>query len=301
MARSHLKFRNFRPEVIDAAKALFDRRPSQLPSAERVEVGQHFADAICAAFRVAPAKVVQDPYMRSGYRPAIFEQDSLSDEPREVTPSTLQLGRRFSIIVLFKLVRIHVLALEGANATTENDPWDWACSLFYTVKPILFRKLVREGRIKRVTARDTFSSDSWEKLVAANLTFGERVIGNAGQIKAALDGVEYVEPEVADPADVGAISDSEMEQFFEEVEDAEDDEDDDDVTIFDDEDVMTDDELDQNDSEPEAAVVPINVDIASLNRDGLRALAAQIELPGRGSMNAGALRDALLARQESDS
>jgi hypothetical protein len=169
MARTHLRFKNFRPAAIDAAAALFAAKPWRMEfgSVEQITASQHFVDVVCAAYHVPTAVVEIDihGYQPAAYTTAVVHMNAM-EEIESMTPPTIHLSR-FSIVSLFIALRMHLLTNGQEQAT--GDPDAWAHSLFYTVKPAMFRARAREGRINGVTARDTFTSETWTKIVAAGL------------------------------------------------------------------------------------------------------------------------------------
>lgn len=164
MARLHLRFRHFRPSVIDAAKALFDAKPWRPENeAHRIEVAQAFTDAISTAYNVPTARVrVNEFGSRWGYDPATVIVDE-TDEVQAVDSAAIVLGN-WSILTFFCVVREHLVA-SGIEPIANENPSAWACSLFYSVKPAMFRARAREGRVFGVSARDTYTTESWNVLV----------------------------------------------------------------------------------------------------------------------------------------
>lgn len=164
MARTHLSFKNFRPAAVDAAERLFAEKPWSITDELRLqEIAQEFSTRVCAAYSAPQAVVivVDDPFTPTAYTPAIVREDGLG-RMESVQQPTIRLGK-WSIVNLFTVMRTHLLA-NGAEQKA-HDPNGWAHSLFYTVKPAMFRKAVRSGRIRGLTAKDTFTSATWAKLV----------------------------------------------------------------------------------------------------------------------------------------
>jgi hypothetical protein len=93
-------------------------------------------------------------------------RENAMGEIESVSFANIRLSQ-WSITSLFIALRTHLLA-NGAEQKAD-DPQAWAHSLFYTVKPRMFRARVREGRIRGLTAKDTFSSETWELLVGAGV------------------------------------------------------------------------------------------------------------------------------------
>lgn len=260
MPRHHLALKNFKPSVTEAAVALFDAKPWQLDSCseEQQAVAQAFADGITTAYGCVPVKVTLSSWSRStGYTP----QDDYYDELAQITMDS------WSIYTLMKHVRSHVLTVGAAIPVGDEpseDPTKWACSLFYAVKPIMFRARVREGRIHGVTAKDTYSSDSWAKLVAADLgdDYDGSLTGTPDQWKAAVEGLPVPVSENAGDS----IDDSE------EI----------DVDESDFEAALSDDEQPESDLVAEQVGDTIWVRLGAMSRDQIRALAVANNIPRQG-------------------
>ena len=93
--RHHLKFRNFRPSVLEAAEQLFAAKPWHMEAEEWQKTAQTFADAICTSYEVRNVVVQVATYHFSGgfeYQPALVEASSLSEgeETTEVEPPTTE-------------------------------------------------------------------------------------------------------------------------------------------------------------------------------------------------------------------
>lgn len=164
MARTHLAFKNFRPAAVDAAERLFAEKPWSVTDELRLqEIAQEFSTRVCAAYSAPQAVVivVDDPFTPTAYTPAIVREDGLG-RMESVQQPTIRLGK-WSIVNLFTVIRTHLLS-NGAEQKA-NDPNAWAHSLFYTIKPAMFRKAVRSGRIRGLSAKDTFTRATWAKLV----------------------------------------------------------------------------------------------------------------------------------------
>lgn len=284
--RHHLKFRNFRPSIIQAAEDLFEAKPWSIEDDDRwVKTAQVFVDAVSNAYGVRSAVVENDTAWsyrhRRGvrYEPAQVERSALSaeDEMTEVSPPKI-LVKNKSIISLFKGVRIHALAQGDLEAVSLDDPWAWACSLFYTVRPVMFRARARQGRIKGVTARDTYSSETWDRMTEAGVTRGDYL----------AVGYENFDPRTLE----SQVSETDLEEFVSDnlPDEEETDVDPEEVEIFDGpsgEHIGTA-TVQIEDTDPDSPLPRV----ADMNRDAVRALAAQWRVPGRGSLN----RDELAAK-----
>lgn len=211
MTKHHLRFRNFHPRIVGAADNLFHARPWRLDEREQVECGQAFLDALGATYDVPVPILAVDPYVSgSQYAPQIVELDSF-DNVVATSPARI-IMRSFSILTLFTAARSHAL-VSGVEPIGQDDSFAWGCSLFYRVKPRMFRARVREGRVVGMYARDTFSSESWAVLESAGVTDGVFLACTPEEAKEVLrrhragetvavdlvPGVDYEESTPADP------------------------------------------------------------------------------------------------------
>lgn len=175
MARLHLRFQNFHVNTLAAAQALFDAKPWRLETdAEKMAIGQAFVDAISTHHNIPTAIVeITGSQFRYGFQPALVMED---DNGETTIDAPRILLDKWSITTLFNFVRVHMLAHQAVEPTSENDPFAWSCSLFYAVKPVMFRARAREGRVRGVSARDTYSRETWLRLEAEGLTDGDYLI-----------------------------------------------------------------------------------------------------------------------------
>lgn len=271
MARLHLKYRNIRPGVVAAVKELIHARPNTLESrSEQIALAQVAADKICNEYGVKPPSIDITPSIRrsSAYRPS--QRDSLDTE------STAQIVlRRFSVFTLLSSLAQHL----NTKRAFQFERRAFAASAFYLANPVTFRKAVRAERIKGISAKDTFTAESWQKLAEAGFTNRERLTGNANAeiIKNVLNGTyQHAEEEYEDdePETVPVVpetpqanvTDTELEALFGGNED---------------------------EGTVEAPVDTDNIPLDKMNRDQLRAKAAELNIAGRGRMLADELRTAI--------
>jgi hypothetical protein len=105
-----------------------------------------------------------------------------SDRFGLVAPNTVYLNK-FSVTSLFHAFRAHLQYVGTVDVAfyNDDDAQAWACSLFYTCRPILFRKAVRDRRIAGVFPDDLLTSatlasrqdevdEAFAGLMAASLT-----------------------------------------------------------------------------------------------------------------------------------
>lgn len=286
--RPHLRFREIRGEAIDAAVAIFEAKPWRLATdAEKCEAVKPFVDQICTAYRAVPAPnltVAPHIWARFSYRPGSRTALSSTDQPGMLTL------KKFTIIDLFGGIRQHINTATGSRL----DTFAWACSLFYAAKPTMFRARVREGRIPGVVARATYSQETWDTLVSEGLadpTTGRMVVTEVPS-EETMDAVaDYVDALIEDEATEGIDELSAM--LAGEIDDDEEVEAET-VEDYDEEEIPGSENIPDDDEPGDAGyVVPLPSDLDSMNRDALRQEAARLNIPGRGSMLAPALREAI--------
>lgn len=149
MARLHLKFRNIRPTVRTATTTLFDAKPWREDDEVKHVLFNAWLRSVSESYGVpAPTlEVIEDEGV--GHSAVVYEWGRIS------------LGG-WSIISLMHGFRHHLQAM-GSTSSEMGDCTDaqsWACSLFYLVRPVMFRKRVREGRIAGVKPWDLLSSET---------------------------------------------------------------------------------------------------------------------------------------------
>jgi hypothetical protein len=304
--RLHLKFKNIRNETVAAAEELFNARPWRMESTtEKLVVAQRFVDTISAQAHIPSAVVTVRPLFGGAgvqYRPAVIEEDSLGSDHR-ISPPRILLNS-FSIINVFHGTRVHLLA-HGEAPVSENDPIAWACSLFYKVRPEMFRARVREGRIVGVDARDTYAAETWNRLVVAGVVDDERGTLRISRQDAAriVNGedpqVVIAEAEAARQAaqeEFIAQAANAAENLFDDPDYDEEFEDDEDEPELPSADYSLLDEADDADEDPEPAQSPTEGsgdDLDSLGLAALRTLAQGRSIPRMWKLGREQLREAL--------
>lgn len=137
----HLRFTKFHTKTIEATKNLFALRPSGLTDSERAEAFKNWVDNISEIYGMDKPDFYWDEEADYGgggfYRPL---DHSITMSPNHP-----------SIVTLIHETR-HALQHKekGAPMITrdiERDARAWSLSLYYKVKPNLFKRLVTEGRI----------------------------------------------------------------------------------------------------------------------------------------------------------
>lgn len=147
----HKRFSAFHQRTVEATDALFASRPSQLSHGERDRVFRDWVTEVSGAYGMEPPTfrwdVDADDAGGGYYRPA---DHSITMSPNH--PSVTTLIHEFR----------HAMQAKEAGAAQvspdiEVDARAWSLSLYYQVRPRLFERLVREGRIFHVSAKDLSS------------------------------------------------------------------------------------------------------------------------------------------------
>lgn len=171
MARYHLKFREFPQPVLAATTALFEEKPWNLTDEEKKVAVQTWLDQMTAHYQMSPMKFVfgdddgpfeDDPlaWNSLGTVRGDFDEGSEDDDREEFELE------KWSLLLLFKEFRRRMTdygverPIEMAGRYDDDDEHAWACSLFYTVKPVMFRARVREGRIKRIKPDELLTAET---------------------------------------------------------------------------------------------------------------------------------------------
>lgn len=247
-SRPHLRFSGIKEEVKTTVAELFAANPWS-PDVDPIAVVIPFVDRICHSYGVPVPLIEIVPHIwdRFSYRPG---QQFSENEAGKITL------REFTLIDLLMALRRHINSHTGSRL----DEHAWACSLYYAVKPVRFRRLAREGKMLGVSARATYKNETWDRLVEegradpyTGMLFVEEV--SEETVAAAT---EYAEAIIEEEAAEGIAN---LSNFLAE----------NDVASGDD-------------------------GLDALNRDALRRLAAEHNIPGRGDMLVNELRQALRDR-----
>lgn len=146
MAKHHLQFKNFHRGILEATEDLFRSKPWRGGEAEQHEKFSRWLRHASAVYHVP------EPTFR------VWQSGRAS-----YSGNTIVLGA-YSVTSLFHEFRHHLQWHDDAAPfDPEGDALGWSCSLFYTVRPKLFRKAVRAGRIAGVTPDDLLSRESLEQ------------------------------------------------------------------------------------------------------------------------------------------
>lgn len=180
MARLHLRHRDIAPEVLEAVKEMNDRKPWTLPRALRQEAATQFATRICSLGSVAPPEII---FERGRSRRPYTYCPATTTGSLGLTTSAAQIEfRRWRTVDVIAAVRHHVSQVTDIR---DLDPMDWACSAFYQACPSSFRASARNGKVPGVTTKDTFTTESWLKLVAHGL------VDSRGRLRFSTSEVTY--------------------------------------------------------------------------------------------------------------
>lgn len=163
MARLHLRHRNIAPEVLEAVKTINSQKPWQLPRDERSAIVTDFAAKLCTLGEIQAPSI----YFNRGRsrRPFVYAAGTMGSLGLSTSPASLNFYRWRTVEVIAG-VRHHINVLTGDEVT---DPIEWACSAFYQAAPTSFRTSARNGKVPGVEAKDTFTTESWLKIMENGL------------------------------------------------------------------------------------------------------------------------------------
>lgn len=169
LSRYHLRLRNIHPGAVEAADRLFAAKPWLLEdTTEQERIVQQFLDTVSDVYGVESPEFKID----------VTEQ--VSFDLRNFRPSTDFYGNplgepegRAVIIERYLSLTNMMFAFRSYVNEKQPDkrvnPFSWACSLFYAVRPCQFRRKARQGRIQGVSPRDTYTTETWERMQLAGI------------------------------------------------------------------------------------------------------------------------------------
>lgn len=158
----HLHFKNFHPKILEVTEAVMQHKPWKMEDFNEKQA--LFEQWVAAASKiydvvVPEVQVYEDEPMLT-YMGAMYDAENIR-----------LYMRKHSLVSLFFTFRLHCLhvwaAKEGEdlaqlgeerNKKNMRDAAGWACSLFYLLRPYLFRRSVREGKILLVHPRDLLTN-----------------------------------------------------------------------------------------------------------------------------------------------
>jgi len=173
--RLHLRYKHFKPDAVAATEALFAQKLWRLNGSATAEdeqstAMQQWADKMCTIYGVPHLHVAVDAkqgYRYGNYTPPAYVMEE-DETPHGMQEGSIILGQ-FSLTNLLWHFATH---LQVAGLLRNNgfySSFSWATSMFYTVRPVMFRARVREGRIAGVTPRDTYSSETFAQMLDAGI------------------------------------------------------------------------------------------------------------------------------------
>lgn len=137
----HLKFTNFNARTLEATKALFRARPSQMAPEERKVLFKNWVDTISDVYGMERPTFYWDTAADHGgggfYR---LSDHSITMSPNH--PSVITLIHEFRHALQHK-----EKGAKKVSNDVERDARAWSLSLYYKVRPNLLKRLVREGRV----------------------------------------------------------------------------------------------------------------------------------------------------------
>lgn len=210
MSRLHLKFRNVDARVVRALTQTMEAKPWRRHTNEaRRRVAQELADRIVDAYRIQYPLVVRTA-----------ENDGLNFNPG--SDSILWLRRDgWNTLTLLSGIRLFVATATAHDAEDPNAEvdhaavWAWACSALYIVSPVVFRSLARAGKVDGVTAQDTYTSETWAKIVEAGYADDDGGLTESPEIVAnfLVTGERQVDDESPAPS-LPSLGDDEVDSLF---------------------------------------------------------------------------------------
>lgn len=146
--RAHLTFRHFHPRTVRATDALFRAKPWSGNEEQKMDKFTNWLRQVSQVYHTnTPSLQISDDEVTRELR-GYYEQGHIS------LP-------KFSVLTLMHEFRHH-LQREGIVSVTafdrEQDAINWSTSLFYTVRPTLFRSAVRAGTILYVSPEDLLAT-----------------------------------------------------------------------------------------------------------------------------------------------
>jgi hypothetical protein len=160
----HLHYKNFHTDTLAITEAVMVEKPWKLEDFNTKQaLFEQWVDKTAKVYDVPVPEVMvyeDSPLLQESF--CMYDGDQ----------GRIYL-RKHSLVSLFMMFRVHMLICldtrEGVQYTEERhrdihqDAAAWACSLFYQLRPFLFRRSVREGKIKLIHPRDLLANpEEWE-------------------------------------------------------------------------------------------------------------------------------------------
>lgn len=184
--RLHLRYKHLKPAARRATEDLFALKPWRLKDEADAEevlspMVQEWADKLCSVYSTPHVTIHLD--FKTGtrygqYFPAYVTEDA-AGIPDGMGEAKIILGY-FSLATMFWRFGQHLQSNGHFRGIYEDNlgnsdyrylsaPLAWAFSLFYTCKPVMFRKRAREGRLACVNALDTYSKATLDQFAEAGI------------------------------------------------------------------------------------------------------------------------------------
>jgi hypothetical protein len=152
----HLHFKNFHPRTLEVTEAVMEQKPWKMEDFNSKQgLFEKWLKEVSDIYTVpCPELMVYED------EPSLQQMAALYDSEHQ----RLYM-RKHSLVSLFFLFRQHVLVITAVRENKEldaesmmRDSAGWAASLFYMLRPFLFRRSVREGKILLVQPRDLLAN-----------------------------------------------------------------------------------------------------------------------------------------------
>lgn len=185
MARLHMRFRNINRNVLACSQKFFDSKPWSGSDDDKQDKFEGWL------------RKASEHY---GIPQPTLSVTRESDVFGLVAPNTIVLDK-YSVTSLFHAFRAHMQYTGAVEVVfyDRNDAQAWACSLYYTCRPIAFRKAVRDGHIAGVRADDLLSSAT---LASRQAEVDEAFAGIVAE--------SYDDQEIHDDEDATGVEDDEV-------------------------------------------------------------------------------------------
>lgn len=166
MARLHLRIPETQiPEALLAEiNEMNGLKPWLLDRHDRSVIVTEFYERALEREGLTPVPTVA--FERGGYDSSnyIYEPGDRTSLGLTVESAYVTFRRWRTVAVLAALVE-HLNEIRGGGP----DPMEFACSALYRANPISFRSSARNGHVPGVSIRDTYSAETWQRLVQGGL------------------------------------------------------------------------------------------------------------------------------------
>jgi len=155
----HKRFKNFNPKTVEATKELFRARPSQLVLEDVEVVFKKWIADISKVYDIPTPDFVWEyddlSDIGGGLCHGLREDENDENSPFYNSVLHIDANRR-SITTLIHEYRHHMqfMGMNMVDEDVEEDARAWSLSLYYKTRPVLFERLVREGKIFHIDPRD---------------------------------------------------------------------------------------------------------------------------------------------------